>query len=107
LIGNYLASPYLGNTSPENMSGGAKSLILLLKDDNDVHINLTFLGSNCQKWLSYIASIKDIEVTMTGVNLDMRDLPIAGICLNDGSEIKDSKDWLRKMLIFRGKEYEG
>jgi hypothetical protein len=88
LVGNCLVSPYLGNTSPENMSGGVKALILLLKDDSEFRINLTFLGRNCQKWLSYITSIKDIEVSMTGVDLTMRGYPIEGICLNDGSEIK-------------------
>lgn len=62
-------SPILGQIPPERLSGGVKALILLLKADMDLKIDLVACGDNCSKWLSKIGSIKDISVSMSGYDL--------------------------------------
>lgn len=106
VVGNCISSKYLGTTSVENLSGGVKALILMLKDDElEYPIDLICCGENCQYWLSYIFSVKDITVSMTGLHILFEDLSIRGIYLNDNSEITCSEDWHRKMLEFIGEYY--
>lgn len=106
VIGNCINSKYLGTTSVENLSGGVKALIVMLKDEElEYPIDLICCGENCQSWLSYIFSIKDITVSMTGVHLSFKNLDIRGICLNDNSEITCSYDWCKKMSDCLGEYY--
>ena len=75
-------------------------MILLLKDRDLPILDLIIFGNNCNKWLSYIFSHKDISVTMSGVDLNFKDLDIRGICLNDDSKINNNEDWVDKMLRY-------
>ncbi len=94
-----VVSPVLGSIPVTQISGGAKTLIALLKMDESL-IDLITIGPNCQEWLSKIAAKKDIEVTLSGYDIDFEGLPIEGICLNDNSEFHNSKEWLLKMVHF-------
>lgn len=103
IVDTCVISPVLGTIPVEKLSGGVKALICLYKDDEAI-INLTSCGQNCQEWLSRIASMKDITVSMTGYDLTFKDLSIHGVCLNDGSAINNSSEWTRKMCDF-GEDY--
>ena len=99
LHGLMVDSPFLGSISVEKLSGGVKSLILLLKDDElEFPIDLVCCGKNCEQWLSYIFSVKDVTVCTTGLHLRFEGYNIDGICLNDNSEIHNN--WWSKMVEF-------
>lgn len=108
-----IESPVLGQIPPTMLSGGVKALIILLKDEPGVdeeecYLNLTYLGNNCQKWLLRIAEEKDIEVCMTGYEMDFygfEDMNV--LCLNDGSIIHNGKEWVDKMIDYGEMYYEG
>lgn len=101
LNGLNVISPVLGSISVRDLSGGTKALICMLKDNNpESFIDLVVLGENCEKWLSYIFKHKDVQVCMTGYHLFFDGLDIEGICLNDGSSIKDAADWQKKLFEF-------
>ena len=93
-----IVNPILGQIIPEKISGGVKALIVLYKTDTVV--DLVNCGENCQSWISKIASMKDIEFDMSGVDLTFKNYGISGICLNDNSTIADYKDWIRSMVFF-------
>ncbi len=101
LQGLNVISPVLGSISVEKISGGAKALITLLKNDNlEGYIDLCVLGENCEKWLSYIFNAKDVQVCMTSYQFFFRDYNITGICLNDNTVINNSNDWIEKLSEF-------
>ena len=97
-----IQSPVLGQIPPERLSGGVKTCILLWKLD-DFLVDLITCGDNCQGWLSYIFSNKDIvRVSMSGYDLDFNGLEISGVCENDNSVINNSYDWVDKMCEMAG-----
>lgn len=53
-----IKSPYLGMIDPTKLSGGVKTLILILKDDKHV-FNASNCGDNCAGWLLKIADKKE------------------------------------------------
>ena len=54
---NLIQSPVLGPISPAQLSGGAKTLILIYKDSGKV-FNASKCGDNCAKWLLKMAEKK-------------------------------------------------
>ncbi len=93
-----IVNPIFGQITPEEISGGVKALIVLYK--TDAAVDLINCGENCQAWIAKIASMKDIEIDMSGVDLTFKNYDINGICLNDNSTITDYKDWILKMVYF-------
>lgn len=92
-----IQSPVLGQIPPERLSGGVKTCIMLYKLD-DFLTDLIVCGENCEKWLSRVFMKKElVRVAMSGYDLTFRGYDIQGICENDGSIIRNSEDWVRKM----------
>ncbi len=54
---NLIQSPVLGAISPIQLSGGAKTLILIYKDSGKI-FNASKCGDNCAKWLLKMAEKK-------------------------------------------------
>lgn len=106
LNGLCVLSPFLGSIPVEKLSGGAKGLILMLKEDNFIS-DLISYGNNCEDWIIRISNKKDITVCMTGVDMTFEGKDIKAICLNDNSKINNYIDWCDKMIAFRGSYYEG
>ncbi len=101
LNGLNVISPVLGSISVRDISGGAKALICLLKEENpEGFIDLVVLGENCEKWLAYIFENRDVQVCMTGYHLFFDDYNVSGVCLNDNAEIKNSADWRDKLFEY-------
>lgn len=97
-----ILSPVFGQIPPERISGGAKALIMLYKDD-DFYTDLIVFGSNCEELILDIAEKKDITCALSGYDVSFKTLgnkrhttPIR--CLNDGSLLMDSKEFIIKML---------
>lgn len=59
-----ILSKVFGLISYDKISGGVKTLILLLKDDSEFIFNISACGDNCAKWIQHISSLKDITVRL-------------------------------------------
>lgn len=100
-----IQSPVLGQIPPEKLSGGVKALICMYKLD-DFYVNLIVCGKNCEKWISEIAEKKDFRASLSGYDLGFEKTGIQARCLNDGSEIRTSEDWILKMCAYVGGGHE-
>lgn len=58
-----IESPYLGPISPERLSGGVKTLILI-SHDNDHIFNASACGDNCAAWILKLSKEKDVAVRL-------------------------------------------
>lgn len=56
-------SPVLGQIPPERLSGGVKTLLLILNEPDRV-FNASTCGDNCAKWLLEIGKQKDVTVNL-------------------------------------------
>lgn len=64
VVGAHLIdSPFLGPISPERLSGGVKTLILMNNDPDHI-FNASACGDNCAKWILRIAEEKDITIRL-------------------------------------------
>lgn len=88
-----IMSPVLGQIAPEYLSGGVKTLIMLLKLDN-YYVDLMVCGENCAKWFKEIAKVKQINVSLSSFDMPYIGIPIK--CLNDGSIITTEHEWVDK-----------
>ena len=85
------------------LSGGVKTCILLLKED-DFYQDLICCGENCAKWLNEVFKIKDVKVSMSGYDLSFKGIDIQAICENDNSKINGWREWVIKMCNMVGEE---
>ena len=58
-----ISSPVLGQIPPERLSGGVKTLLLILNEPDKI-FNASACGDNCAKWLLEIGKIKDITINL-------------------------------------------
>lgn len=63
LSGECIQSPILGQIPPERLSGGVKTLLLMLNEPEKV-FNASTCGDNCAKWILEIGKQKDITVNL-------------------------------------------
>ena len=74
---NCIESPYLGQIPPERLSGGTKTLLLILNDKTGNLFNASTCGDNCAKWLLKMAKDRDITIVLLhnmnfGDNFELR-----------------------------------
>ena len=92
---NICISPVLGAIPPEKLSGGVKSLILMLKRP-DLVMWATSCGDNCAKWIIEIAKRQDITIVLEHVMHFPEDFD--AICLDTGEEIHCINDYRRCVI---------
>ena len=102
-----ILSPVLGQIPPERLSGGAKALILMNKED-DFYTDLIVCGGNCERLILDIAEKKDISCCLSGYDISFDDLgndehPTPDRCINDGSMLQNHKEFVLKMIDLVGK----
>ena len=99
LFGNgVVISPILGAIPITKISGGAKALILMLKEDRIIWG--TACGDNCADWIDKISRIKDI--TLFYEHPMTFNCPLDGKCIDTGDEIKCNDDFMKCYLKDRG-----
>ena len=59
-----IESPVLGPISPKELSGGVKTILLMLFDDTGRIFNASACGDNCAKWILKIAESKDLTINL-------------------------------------------
>lgn len=83
-----IQSPMLGQIAPSYLSGGVKTLIMLLKSP-DYYVDIMVCGENCVKWFKNIAEHQELHIALSTFDLTYIDVVLE--CVNDGGII-DSKD---------------
>ena len=63
LSGECINSPVLGQIPPERLSGGVKTLLLMLNEP-DKKFNASTCGDNCAKWILEIGKQKDLTINL-------------------------------------------
>ncbi len=57
-------SPYIGSISTKELSGGVKTLILMMFDDSGKIFNASACGDNCAKWIYEISKKRDLTINL-------------------------------------------
>ena len=88
LGGECIKSPVLGQIPPERLSGGVKTLLLMLNEPDRI-FNASTCGDNCAKWILEIAKQKDLTINLRhmmnfGKNIDFE------IKIKNGGEVVHS-----------------
>ena len=100
VIGPHLIdSPYLGPISPERLSGGVKTL-MLINNDSDHIFNASACGDNCAKWILNISNTKDITIRL-GYLMDFGDEPFDAEIVNTGEVVHNLAE-LNKAVLKAG-----
>lgn len=101
-----ILSPILGQIPPERLSGGAKALILMYKEEG-FYTDLIVCGANCEGLILDIGQQRDISCSLSGYDISFDKLgdaehsvPIK--CVNDGSLLKNHEEFVMKMLEYVG-----
>ena len=63
LSGECINSPVLGQISSERLSGGVKTLLLILNEPDKI-FNASTCGDNCAKWILEIGKLKDVTINL-------------------------------------------
>ena len=59
-----IESPVLGPISPKELSGGVKTVLLMLFDETGKTFNASVCGDNCAKWILKIAESRDLIINL-------------------------------------------
>lgn len=63
LSGECINSPVLGQIPPERLSGGVKTLLLMLNETDKI-FNASTCGDNCAKWILEIGKQKNLTINL-------------------------------------------
>lgn len=92
---NLIISKVLGGIPPERLSGGTKSLLILMNTDKIVH--LCAMGDNCLPFLADIAKVKDITVCTDYYRPIFKDSTLDKVhILNDDSIVYNDDEYFEK-----------
>ncbi len=61
--GECINSPVLGQIPPERLSGGVKTLLLILNEPDRI-FNASTCGNNCAKWILEIGKQQDVTINL-------------------------------------------
>lgn len=59
-----IESPVLGPISPKELSGGVKTVLLMMFDDTGRIFNASACGDNCAKWILEVGRQKDLTINL-------------------------------------------
>lgn len=93
-----LENPLIGGMSPDKLSGGVKTLILI-KEMPDLIFDATNCGDNCFKWLFKMCETLDRTVVLRYQPI-IPDVDTKFICLNDNSYVNDASEMAVKSMDY-------
>lgn len=92
LSGYCIMSPVLGQIPPVQLSGGTKTLLLIMNDEERV-FNASTCGDNCAKWLLKIAEEKDVLINLRHI-MDFGNDGFEIMIENNKTVVKNMKELL-------------
>lgn len=96
--GECIISPVLGQIPPERLSGGVKTLLLILNEPDRI-FNASTCGDNCAKWILEIGKHKDITINLRHMMNFGKDTKFE-VLVKNGGEITHS---MRELLPIASK----
>lgn len=104
-----IKSPVLGQIPPERLSGGVKTLLLMLNEPDKI-FNASTCGDNCAKWILEIGKQRDITINLRHM-MNFGEVKEFEIKVENGNEIVHSMKELipiaSKYLNAMGQEQDG
>lgn len=88
LSGECINSPVLGQIPPERLSGGVKTLLLMLNEPDKI-FNASTCGDNCAKWILEIGKQKDLTINLRHMMSFGKDTEFE-IRIHNGGEVVNS-----------------
>lgn len=89
---NCIQSPVLGQITPTQLSGGTKTLLLIINEPDEV-FNASTCGDNCVKWIMKIAQDRDITINVRHF-MRFRPQPFEIRVVNNGEIVHNMKELL-------------
>lgn len=83
-----IQSPVLGQIPPERLSGGVKTLLLILNEPEKI-FNASTCGDNCAKWILEIGKREDVTINLRHM-MDFGKDTVFEIIIKNGGEIVHS-----------------
>lgn len=83
-----IQSPVLGQIPPERLSGGVKTLLLILNEPEKI-FNASACGDNCAKWILEIGKREDVTINLRHM-MDFGKDTVFEIKIKNGGEIVHS-----------------
>jgi len=93
-----IRSPVLGVISPERLSGGTKTL-LLMKNLPDQVFNASTCGDNCAKFILKLARDRDLTINLRHL-MNFGKRPFQALVLNDQTMVRNMEE-----LLFEADKY--
>ena len=91
LSGECINSPVLGQIPPERLSGGVKTLLLILNESDRI-FNALMCGDNCAKWILEISKMKDVTINLRHMMSFGKDTKFEIKILNGGEVVHSMKE---------------
>ncbi|MDY6305149.1 MAG: DUF4869 domain-containing protein [Oribacterium sp.] len=92
--GSVIESPYLGSITPNDLSGGVKTLILIDKDRNHI-FNASTCGDNCAQWILKMAEKRKVVINLRHL-MDFGKGPFNIYVMNTGKKVHTSLELLNE-----------
>ena len=97
---NLIVSPVLGNISPDLLSSGVKTLILINNVKNKI-FNASNCGDTCAKWILKIAESKNITINLNHImHFGKKNFEIKVKILNSNKLVKNMKELIECSLDY-------
>ncbi len=93
-----IRSPVLGIISPERLSGGTKTL-LLIKNCPDLVFNASTCGDNCARFILKLAKNREVTINLRHI-MNFGKVRFTARILNDGTMVHGMEE-----LLFAGARY--
>lgn len=106
LGGECISSPVLGQIPPERLSGGTKTLLLILNEPDQI-FNASTCGDNCAKWILEIGKQQDITINLRHMMDFGKDTVFDIVVKNGGERVHSMKELVpiaHKYLLEMGQE---
>ena len=87
-----IQSPVFGQITPLQLSGGVKTLLLLMNDPEQV-FNASTCGDNCAKWILEIGRQKDVTINLRHI-MDFGKEDFEILVLNENLVVHNMKELL-------------
>jgi len=97
-----IKSPVLGQIPPTKLSGGTKTLLLMINEPDRI-FNASTCGDNCVKWILKIAKNKDITINLRHI-MDFGNSDLEITILNNNSVVHNMKELLPSAIKFLKQE---
>ena len=91
-------SPFLGAISVKELSGGVKTLILMMFDDSGKIFNASACGDNCAKWIVEIGKKKDLTINLHHVMDFSACDDFSAKILNTGKTVNGYDEYLYEVI---------